>query len=129
MPVIMMMKTTLAPRSLPRLGAAILPLMLAGAAMAAGSNTTASQKAPASSSSQQASSPRYGKVGDSIQHGTNVAGRGVANADSAARRGIDKGSEAASRPVRNLGDSLGRSLGLGPARSGPPARGPQSEAP
>ena len=98
---------------LPRLGAALIVLTLAGAAMA----------------QQQQSSHRYGKVGDSIQRAENSAGRGVANADAATRRGINKGSEAASRPVRNLGDSLGRKLGLGPTRSGPPAQGPQSEGP
>jgi hypothetical protein len=53
----------------------------------------------------------------------------VAKADQSARSGINRGSEAASRPVRNLGDSLGRKLGLGPAHSGPPAKGPQSEGP
>ncbi len=103
---------------LPRLGAALLlSFTLAGAALAQQQN----------SSGQPAS--RYGKVGDSIQQAENSAGRGVANADAATRRGINKGSEAASRPVRNLGDSLGRKLGLGPARSGPPAKGPQSEGP
>ena len=101
---------------LPRLGAVLLALTLTGAAMA-------QQKQDTRPSS------RYGKVGNSIQRGTDAAGRGVANADHAARRGIDKGSETASRPVRNLGDKLGRAIGLGPARSGPPARGPQSEAP
>ena len=102
---------------LPRLGAALLLFTLAGAAMAQ------------QNASSQQQSPSYGKVGDSIQRAENSAGRGVANADAATRRGINKGSEAASRPVRNLGDSLGRKLGLGPARSGPPAKGPQSEGP
>ena len=102
---------------LPRLGAALIVLTLASAAMA-------QQQQP-----QQQPSNRYGKVGDSIQRAENSAGRGVANADAATRRGINNGSEAASRPVRNLGDSLGRKLGLGPARSGAPAKGPQSDAP
>ena len=68
------------------------------------------------------------KVTDSIQHGTDTAGRGIARADQSARSGINRGSEAASQPVRNLGDSLGRKLGLGPARSAP-AVGPQTGAP
>ncbi|MGR4868469.1 hypothetical protein ACIPRI_06335 [Variovorax sp. LARHSF232] len=111
--------TTTQSTRLPRLACALLlSLTLGGAAMA-----------QQNSSSGQQAAPRYGKVGDSIQRAENSAGRGVANADAATRRGINKGSEAASRPVRNLGDSLGRKLGLGPARSGPPAKGPQSEAP
>ena len=112
--------TTKQSTRLPRLGAALLVLTLAGAAMAQQQNAA---------SQQQQSSHRYGKVGDSIQGAENSAGRGVANADAATLNGINKGSEAASRPVRNLGDSLGRKLGLGPARSGPPAQGPQSEGP
>ena len=101
---------------LPRVAAVLLALTLAGAAMA---------------QQKQATQPssRYGKTGESIQRGTNAAGRGVANAEQATRSGINKGSETASRPVRNLGDKLGRSLGLGPAHSGPPPKGPQSEAP
>lgn len=106
----------------PHLGAALLALTLAGAAMAQ------QPAAPAAPKKSSHTTPHYGKVGDSIQHGTDAAGRGLAHADQATRRGIDKGSEAASRPVRNLGDRLGRALGLGPARSGPPAKGPQSEA-
>jgi hypothetical protein len=102
---------------LPRLAAMLLALTMAGAAWA---QQTRKPSQPA---------PHYGKVGNSIQHGTDAAGRGVAKADHAARSGIDKGSEAASRPVRNLGDKLGRKLGLGPASPAPPARGPQSEAP
>ena len=104
------------PSRLPRLGAALLALTLAGAAMAQQKQST------------QPSS-RYGKVGNSIQHGTDSAGRGLVRADDATRRGITKGSEAASRPVRNLGDKLGRALGLGPAHEGGPAKGPQSEGP
>lgn len=69
------------------------------------------------------------KVGDSIQHGTDAAGRGISHADAAARSGINKGSEAASRPVRNLGDSIGRKLGLGTASSNQPAVGPQGTPP
>ena len=68
------------------------------------------------------------QVGDSIQHGTDRAGRSISNADASARSGINRGSEAAARPVRNLGDKLGRKLGLGPAPSPPPV-GPTSGAP
>ena len=68
------------------------------------------------------------KVGDSIQHGTDAAGRGITRGENATRDGINRGSEAASRPVRNLGDSLGRKLGLGPTRSAPPV-GPQGQQP
>ena len=117
---------------LPRLGAALLALALAGAAMAQqGAAAQAPARKPQTHNSQPAAqpAPRYGKVGDSIQRGTDAAGRGVAKADDATRRGIAKGSEAASRPVRNAGDSLGRALGLGPARTGGPAKGPQSEGP
>jgi hypothetical protein len=109
---------TMKSNRLPQLGAALLALALAGAAMAQQPQKTTTQ-----------STSRYGKTGESIQRGTDAAGRGVARADQSARSGINRGSEAASRPVRNLGDSLGRKLGLGPAHSGPPAKGPQSEGP
>lgn len=124
---------TMTSTHLPRAGAVLFALaVLPCAAMAQQAQTPSAAPAAATKAAPAQKKPtasRYGKTGQSIQHGTDVAGRGVAHADDVARRGIDKGSEAASRPVRNLGDSLGRKLGLGPAPSGAPARGPQSEAP
>lgn len=110
---------------LPRLGAAVAMLAMAGVAMAQAPNTDK----PTNSRSAQTIKPApKNKVTDSIQHGTDTAGRGIAHADQSARSGINRGSEAASQPVRNLGDSLGRKLGLGPARTAP-AVGPQTGAP
>lgn len=104
---------------------ALAALLMAGAAAAQAPNPDK----PAPSRPAQTIKPvPKNKVGDSIQHGTDAAGRGISRADSATRDGINRGSEAASRPVRNLGDSLGRKLGLGPTRSAPPV-GPQGQQP
>lgn len=118
--------TTTRPLSKP----ARIATIVAALAMCAG--TAAAQSStdkPAPSRPAQTIKPvPQNRVSNSIQHGTDTAGRSIAHADSAARNGINRGSEAASRPVRNLGDSLGRKLGLGPARSAP-AVGPQGESP
>ena len=117
--------TTMKTRS-PRICIALAALLMAGAAAAQAPNTDTK---PAPSRPAQTIKPvPKNKVGDSIQHGTDAAGRSIARADSATRDGINRGSEAASRPVRNLGDSLGRKLGLGPTRSAPPV-GPQGQQP
>lgn len=110
----------------PRFALALLLLTAAGTAAA---QTEADPKKPAPShKANTIKQVPSNSVGDSIQRGTNAAGRGISKADSATRSGIAKGSEAASRPVRNLGDSIGRKLGLGTGSTGP-ARGPQSEQP
>lgn len=111
--------------SSPRICIALAALLLAGAAAAQAPNT---DKPSPSRPAQTIKPAPKTKVGDSIQHGTNAAGRGISRADNATRDGINRGSEAASRPVRNLGDSLGRKLGLGPTRSAPPV-GPQGQQP
>jgi len=101
-------------------------LVLAGAAAA---QSPGADKPAASRPAQTLKPAPKNKVGSSIQHGTDVAGRSISHADASARSGINRGSEAASRPVRNLGDSLGRKLGLGPARPSQPAVGPQGQQP
>ena len=116
------MKTTTTTRICTSLAA----LLLAGAASA---QTPSTDKPAASRPAQTLKPAPKNKVTDSIQHGTDTAGRSISHADSAARSGINRGSEAASRPVRNLGDSLGRKLGLGPAHPGQPAVGPQGQQP
>lgn len=105
-------------------GAALAALLLCASAVA---QTNPDKPAPSQPAKTLKPAPKN-KVGSSIQHGTDTAGRSISHADSAARDGINRGSEAASKPVRNLGDSLGRKLGLGPARSAP-AVGPQAESP
>lgn len=110
-----------------RTGAVLAALLLSAGIAAA--QTTANPDKPAPSQPAKTIKPvPQNKVSNSIQHGTDTAGRSISHADAAARNGINRGSEAASRPVRNLGDSIGRKLGLGPTRSGP-AVGPQGESP
>lgn len=109
----------------PRICVALAALLMAAAAAAQAPDPD--KPAPSHPAHTIKPAPKN-KVGDSIQHGTDSAGRSIAHADSATRNGINRGSEAASRPVRNLGDSLGRKLGLGPARSAPPV-GPQGQQP
>ena len=109
-----------------RVGIAVAAaLMLAGTAAAQAPDT---DKPNTTRPAQTIKPAPKNKVGDSIQQGTDAAGRGISHADAATRSGINKGSEAASRPVRNLGDSIGRKLGLGTARSNQPA-GPQGTPP
>lgn len=121
--------TTTKPISNPKRAAAALVAALAMCAGTAIAQTSATPDKPAPSRPAQTIKPApQNRVGNSIQHGTDTAGRSIAHADSAARDGINRGSEAASRPVRNLGDSLGRKLGLGPARKAPTV-GPQGESP
>lgn len=73
---------------------------------------------------------RKGTVVGGMQRGTNAAGRGVARADSATRRGVGYVSEKASRPVRNVGEAFGRKLSPGSSgRAAPPPVGPSSNAP
>jgi len=111
-----------------RLAAAgVLLSLAAGAALAQATSADPKQPAP-SRPANTLKQPAPNRVSNSIQHGTHVAGQSIANADAASRRGIAKGSEAAARPVRNFGDSIGRKLGLGTGSQGP-ARGTQSEAP
>jgi len=72
---------------------------------------------------------RDGKVLDSVQRGSDAAGRGVDRAGNATRRGVDNVSERASRPVRNAGESLGRKLPGSTRHPAPPPVGPQSTVP
>ena len=76
------------------------------------------------------SPPRSSRVVSSVERGTHAAGRGVNRADAATRRGVASVSEKASRPVRRIGDAIGRRLGPGPHHAGAaPAVGPQGNAP
>lgn len=74
--------------------------------------------------------PRESKVVNSVQRGTNAAGRGIDRAEDATRRGVNNVSEKASRPVRRVGESFGRKLAPGSSgRTAPPPVGPQGNAP
>ena len=74
--------------------------------------------------------PRDSKVVNSVQRGTNAAGRGIDRAEDATRRGVNNVSEKASRPVRRVGESFGRKLAPGSSgRPAPPPVGPQGNAP
>ena len=74
--------------------------------------------------------PRDSKVVNSVQRGTNAAGRGIDRAEDATRRGVNNVSEKASRPVRRVGESFGRKLAPGSnGRAAPPPVGPQGSAP
>jgi hypothetical protein len=74
--------------------------------------------------------PRDSKVVNSVQRGTNAAGRGIDRAEDATRRGVNNVSEKASRPVRRVGESFGRKLAPGSSgRAAPPPVGPQGNAP
>ncbi|SFM28745.1 hypothetical protein [Variovorax sp. OV329] len=119
-----MTKTT---KILLRTGVALAAaLMLASTAAAQAPNT---DKPNTTRPAQTIKPAPQNRVGNSIQNGTDAAGRGISRADSATRSGINKGADAASRPVRNLGDSIGRKLGLGPATTNPPAGGHQGTPP
>jgi len=74
--------------------------------------------------------PRDSKVVNSVQRGTNAAGRGIDRAENATRRGVNNVSEKASRPVRRVGEAFGRKLAPGSSgRTAPPPVGPQGSAP
>lgn len=62
--------------------------------------------------------PRKGSAMNSVERGSAAAARGVNRADNATRR-----------PVRNVGESIGRKLPGGTRHPAPPAIGPQGTAP
>jgi hypothetical protein len=70
-----------------------------------------------------------GTVMKGVERGSDAASRGVNRADNATRRGVANVSERASRPVRNVGESIGRKLPGGTRHPAPPAVGPQSTTP
>ena len=74
--------------------------------------------------------PQGSKVVNSVQRGTNAAGRGIDRAENATRRGVNNVSEKASRPVRRVGEAFGRKLAPGSSgHAAPPPVGPQGAAP
>ncbi|MBT2335781.1 hypothetical protein J7E49_17935 [Variovorax paradoxus] len=106
-------------------GAALL--LLSAAAVHAQSADSPPQAQPAHTLKPP---PQGSKVVNSVQRGTNAAGRGIDRAEGATRRGVNNVSEKASRPVRRVGESFGRKLAPGSSgRTAPPPVGPQGNAP